>query len=68
MTEAELRQMIEEAVGRGLEHRIDDIAKKVEQRFYSRVGQHAVLQLFKLIGIVAVGAALWFAGKGYISQ
>lgn len=66
MTEVDLRKMIDESVQHALDRNVEEIAKKVEQRFYSRVGQHVVLQLFKLIGIVAVAAALWFAGKGLI--
>lgn len=68
MNETELTMLIDAAVRRALDAHTDEIAKKVEQRFYARVGQHTVLQLFKLVGIVAVAAALWFAGKGYLPQ
>ncbi len=68
MTETELRKMIEAAVEHALAAREEQIARRVEQRFYARVGQHTVQQILKLVGIVAVAAALWFAGKGYIQS
>lgn len=68
MTEQQLRELIDSALKHALDSRLEEIAARVEQRFYSRVGQHVVLQLLKLVGIVAVVAALWFAGKGYVSS
>lgn len=68
MNESDLRIMIDDAVRRSLDSHVDEIAQKVEQRLYARVGTTMVQQLLKLIGIVTVAAALWLAGKGYISQ
>lgn len=66
MSEADLRRLIDESVKHALERHTEEIATRVEQRFYARVGQTAVTQLLKLVGIVAVTAALWFAGKGLL--
>lgn len=66
MTENELRKLIDSAVKQAVESQIETIAQRVEQRFYARVGQQAVVKLLQLIGFVAVAAALYFAGKGAI--
>lgn len=66
MTETDLRRLIDESVTRALEAQTEEIAKRVEQRFYARVGQHAVMQLLKLVGVVTVAAAVWFAGRGLL--
>ncbi len=66
MTEQELRILIDSAVKRALDEKVDEIAAKVEQRFYARFGQTTFTKLLQLIGIAAVAAALFFAGKGFI--
>jgi hypothetical protein len=68
MTESDLRKIVNDAVEHAIETRVEDIAKRVEQRFLARFGSTTLQHMLKLIGWCAVAAALFFAGKGIAQQ
>ncbi len=45
------------------EAQIDHIAKRVEDRFYARVGRKIVEKVLWAVGICAVALAVWMQGK-----
>lgn len=50
------------------EAQIDDIAQRVEDRFYQRVGKKLVEKILWLCGIVVVGLAAWLSTKGLLDK
>jgi hypothetical protein len=46
------------------ERQIDDIARRVEDRFYARVGRKLVERVLWAIGICVVAFAVWLNAKG----
>ena len=50
------------------ERQIDDIAKRVEDRFYARVGRKLVEKVLWALGIGAAALMLWLAGTGKLPK
>ena len=48
------------------ESQIDQIASRVEARFYARVGKKVVEKVLTVIGIGATVLCAWLAGKGLL--
>ncbi len=54
------------------EHDIDEIAEKAAERalekVYAQVGQNILKKLTWLIGIAAIGLAMWLGGNGNLPK
>ncbi len=62
-------EQIEQIAGRVMsEARIEEIAKKVENRFLARVGGTVIEKFLWLVGFLAVCALIFFAGKGALPK
>lgn len=50
------------------EEQIDDIAGRVEARFYQRVGKKVVEKVLWAIGLGALALIVWLGGKGLVPK